>query len=322
MIVVTGGAGFVGSNLVRALNDRGHTDIVVVEDLQRLASGSNLTRCRFVDCVDKDEFLGWIHAGDAVLETVEAVLHQGACTDTTCPDSAYVMANNHGYSRHLFDYCAAAGTPLVYASSAAVYGSGPKFSEHPDNELPLNVYGRSKAAFDAHVRQNLDGATAQVVGLRYFNVYGPGESHKASMASMVTRLDEQLRGRGSGELFGASHGLGPGRQTRDFVHVDDVVAVVLWFLDHPDLSGIYNCGTGCARTFADVAEVILDHHASLGLERGEISYVDFPSELEAVYQHHTRADLGALRAAGYESEFLPIEVGIPRCLSNSCRESS
>lgn len=310
MIVVTGGAGFIGSNLVRALNARGRDDVVVVDDLSHSRRFANLVGTRVSDYIDKVDFLEMCRDGLDRIEDVEVVLHQGACTDTTEADGRYMMRNNYEYSRELLAFCDRVGARLVYASSAAVYGRGPCFAETGDHVRPLNVYGRSKASFDSHVRSTIEDLSVQVVGLRYFNVYGPGEDHKGAMASMVTRLADQVRVDGCARLFGPSHGLGAGEQCRDFVHVDDVVSVALWFLDHPELSGVYNCGTGEARTFNEVANQVIAHHGS-----GEVTYVDFPTSLQRVYQPRTQAELGLLRSVGYTAEFTPIEEGIPRYLA-------
>ncbi len=310
MIVVTGGAGFIGSNLVRRLQASGRDDVVVVDDLSDSAKFENLVGTRVADYLDKREFVELLRSGAPRLADVDAVLHQGACSSTTEPDGRYVMENNLEYSISLFDACRARGIRLVYASSAAVYGDSVGWSETPDCERPLNVYAFSKLLFDQHVRRALASGARDVVGLRYFNVYGPGEEHKGSMASIVRTFAEQLRVGGAVRPFGASHGLGDGEQARDFVHVDDVVDVVLWSLSTREVSGIFNCGTGTARTFNEVASLVLDHHG-----RGSLEYVPFPDELAPRYQARTKADLSRLRAAGYRREFLPIEVGVPRYLA-------
>lgn len=314
LIVVTGGAGFIGSNLVHALNARGREDVVIVDDLTRVEKYRNLVGARVADYIHKDDFLAVLCDDSGRLGEIEVVLHQGACSSTTHPDGKYVIQNNYEFSRRLFDVCRARGARLIYASSAAVYGSEPSCSECPDHEAPLNAYGFSKLLFDQYVRAQRGSIASsteptQVVGLRYFNVYGPREDHKGYMASVVGRFADQLAAGGPIRIFGASHGVGPGQHSRDFICVEDVVSVVLWFLDHPGTSGVFNCGTGAARTFEEVAEQVIDWYGS-----GSLEYVEMPGSLVDAYQARTRADLASLRAAGYDGEFDPVEVGVPRYL--------
>lgn len=309
MIVVTGGAGFIGSNLVRRLTGSGRDDVVVVDDLHNAAKFQNLVGLPVADYLDKTAFLEALRTGSPRLGHVEAVLHQGACSSTTEPDGRYVMENNLEYSVELLEQCRTRGIRLVYASSAAVYGDAEGWAEDPECERPLNVYGFSKWLFDQHVRRALASGARDVVGLRYFNVYGPGEQHKGAMASIVRSFDAQLRLDGVVRPFGASHGVGPGEQARDFVHVDDVVDVIVWAMSSPEVRGIFNCGTGAARTFNEVANVVLEHHG-----RGAVEYTPFPDELSNRYQVRTVADLTRLRAAGCSATFETIEVGIPRYL--------
>ena len=308
MLIVTGGAGFIGSNIVRGLNARGREDIVVVDDLSDGRKFFNLVDCRIAEYWDKAELLERLEESE---EAPEAVLHQGACAVTTEWDGRYMMAENYQYSVDLLTYCSEYDVPLIYASSAAIYGASKAFREDdPSLERPLNVYGYSKLLFDRFVRDNTTRRSPQVVGLRYFNVYGPGEAHKGAMASVVWHLSRQLAATGELRLFEGSHGYGDGEQRRDFIHVDDVVRVVLWFLDHPKLSGIFNVGTGKSATFNELARAVIGHYG-----RGSIRYIPFPAELESSYQSNTQAELEALRAAGYADAFMDVRAGVAKYLA-------
>jgi len=304
MIVVTGGAGFIGSNLVRALNARGRGDVVVVDDLRDGHKFVNLVARDIADYFDRDEFLERLET-DAVARP-EAIFHQGACAVTTEWDGRYMLENNYRYSVRLFEYCVANNVPLIYASSASVYGASKTFKEDDRAaERPLNVYGYSKLLFDQYVRRHAARALAQVAGLRYFNVYGPGEAHKGSMASVAFHLRRQVVEQGEARLFEGSGGYAAGEQRRDFVYVGDVASVNLWLLDHRAVSGIFNVGTGASASFNEVANAITS-----GLGRGKIRYIPFPPELAASYQSFTEADISALRAAGYGAPFKDVRAGI------------
>jgi ADP-L-glycero-D-manno-heptose 6-epimerase len=310
LIVVTGAAGFIGSNLVRALNARGRTDLLLVDDLSNGRKFRSLVDCDFLDYADKDAFLARVVAGD-LADPIEAIFHQGACSNTMEWNGRYVLGENYEYSKAVHAFALAREIPLIYASSASVYGMGPVFREDPLLERPLNLYAWSKVLFDRWVRRHAESARSQVVGLRYFNVYGPGEAHKGEMASVAWKHHLQLRDGDVVRLFESSDGYAPGEQRRDFVYVDDVAAVNLWFLDHPRVSGIFNVGTGRAQTFNDVARAVIAHHG-----RGRIEYVPFPAELRGSYQSFTQADISALRVAGCDIPFLTVEEGVSRYLKN------
>jgi ADP-L-glycero-D-manno-heptose 6-epimerase len=321
-IVVTGAAGFVGANLVKALNARGERQILAVDNLANAAKVPNLADCDIADYLDKTEFLARIEGGDLDGE-IDLVLHQGACSDTLETDGRYVMQNNYRYSVTLLEFCQDNDIPFIYASSASVYGSGTTFREGREFEAPLNVYGYSKFLFDQYVRNLLPERTAQIAGFRYFNVYGPREAHKRGRGSSVAfNAYEQYRSTGKVKLFAASGGYAAGEQRRDFVSVDDVVKVNLAFVDHPQRSGIFNVGTGRASTFNAVAMTTInacraaDGKSALALEamvrEGGIEYVPMPPALEGKYQSFTEADLARLRAAGYTDAMQPVEDGVRR----------
>jgi ADP-L-glycero-D-manno-heptose 6-epimerase len=321
-IVVTGAAGFIGANIIQGLNARGIDDIIAVDDLTQGDKFRNLADLQIAEYIDADDFYELF--AEEAFGDVEAVFHEGACSDTMETNGKYMMDNNYSLSCELFDACQAQGARLIYASSAATYGGSDTFRESREFEKPLNVYGYSKLLFDQKLRRELgarfEQAQTQVAGFRYFNVYGPREQHKGRMASVAFHQFSQFRAEGKVKLFGEYGGYGPGGQMRDFVFIDDVVAVNLWFLDHPEVRGIFNLGTGKAQPFNDVALAVVNtlrHQQGempLSLQEaahgGLIDYIGFPAALVGKYQSYTQADLGALRAAGCQHAFADVQTGV------------
>jgi ADP-L-glycero-D-manno-heptose 6-epimerase len=311
--LVTGAAGFIGSRLVQGLNRRGITGIVAVDNLEHADKFRNLSSCEIADYVDQADFLARL---DDFGDSIEAVFHQGANSNTMETDGRAMMANNYEYSKALLEWCQDEQVPFIYASSAAVYGGGSEFREERRCEQPLNVYGYSKFLFDQYTRKVLENSTSQVAGLRYFNVYGPNEAHKGRMASVAFHAFNQFRAEGKVKLFVGSGGYGDGEQRRDFIHVDDVVAVNLWMLDQGDVSGIFNCGTGRAQTFNEVAAAVINTVRGTRAsprelaEESLIQYVPFPPALVGKYQSFTQADLSQLRAAGLAGDFADVQQGV------------
>lgn len=309
MIIVTGGAGFIGSNIIHALNQRGINNILMVDTLTNGHKMHNIADLNIADYMDKAEFLENI-AQPKFLNKVQAVFHQGACSATTEWNGQYVMQNNYEYSKRVLHGCIAKNIPFIYASSASVYGNGDNgFRVERDCERPINMYAYSKFQFDQYVRSLMPDTKSQIVGLRYFNVYGPREQHKGSMSSTAFHFNQQAIEHKEVRLFAGSGGYADGEQQRDFIHVDDIVAVNLWFLDHSDKRGIFNVGTGKAETFNNMAKAVIDWHKA-----GEIRYIPFPDHLKGAYQNYTQADISGLRAAGYEREFLTVQQGVANYL--------
>ena len=313
MHIVTGGAGFIGSNLARALLDRGYDDVVVVDDLKDGHKFANISQLQIADYLDKDDFLLRLEKDRGFARGITAIFHQGACSETTEWDGRYMMRNNYAYSQDLLHCCLEHGKPYIYASSAAVYGGARQFIEDPLFEDPLNVYGYSKLQFDRYVRRVASNPDSQVVGLRYFNVYGPQEQHKGPMASVAFHFNNQVIAEGEARLFEGTDGYGDGDQLRDFVYIDDICDVNLWYFDHPGVSGIFNAGTGSPQSFNDVANAVIAWHG-----KGKIRYVPFPEHLQGAYQSFTQADLTQLRASGCDVEFRAVEVGVKDYLDQIC----
>ena len=322
MIIVTGGAGFIGSNIVHELNRVGERDILVVDNLAPAPNLSgpkflNLAGAEYADYMDKREFRAALRAGEFETAKVRAVLHQGACSNTLEDDGRYMMDNNFTYSKDLLHFAAENKIPFVYASTAAVYGASTKFTEEPTNERPLNVYGFSKLVFDNYVRRLMPTFKSTVVGLRYFNVYGQREQHKGRMASVMHHFTRQLKETGTIRMFEGSGGYANGEQRRDFVFVRDLAEINMFFAGigpkgvRKPVQAIVNAGTGEARTFKAVAEALMQVHG-----QGKIEYIPFPGDLKNRYQHYTQADIAGLRAAGYGAPFTSLEEGVKQTFAD------
>lgn len=326
IIVVTGAAGFIGSNIVKELNKRGHYDIIAVDNLTNGEKCRNLADLEILDFIDKEDFIQAIVNGEYD-NKIDYIFHQGACSATTEPDGKYIMRNNYEYSCLLLEYSQKNEVPMIYASSAATYGSSPIFKEERQYEIPLNAYGYSKMLFDQTVRRYFTGGlNAPIVGLKYFNVYGHREFHKGRMSSVVLHNFKQYQENVSVKLFEGCQGYENGGQTRDFISVEDVVNVNLHFFDNhlnsPDeISGIFNCGTGKARSFNDLALATinacrkLEGNSTIDLQtavtQGIIEYIPFPGDLAGKYQCFTQSDNENLIKVGvYKKEFLSLEQGI------------
>ena len=316
MIIVTGGAGFIGSNLIHQLNQAGERDILLVDNFAPAANLSgpkflNLHGAEFADFMDKTEFRAALKAGVFNHAKVRAILHQGACSNTLEDDGRYMMDNNFTYSKEVLHFAVDHKIPLVYASTAATYGASTNFTEAPANERPLNVYGYSKLVFDNYVRRLMPTFESTVVGLRYFNVYGPREQHKGRMASVIHHFTRQLKDTGTIRMFVGSGGFPDGEQRRDFVFVKDLAQINCFFggllPESPTtpVHAVVNAGTGQARTFKAVAEALMQVHGA-----GRIEFIPFPGDLMNRYQHYTQADIAGLRTAGYAAPFTELEDGI------------
>ena len=310
MIVVTGSNGFIGSNLIKGLNNIGYKDIIAVDDHDNPELKENIVHCEIQDYLEIDEFLLKLQKNQVDREKLKAIFHQGACSNTMEWDAEYLYKNNFLYSKELLNLSRQSNTPLIYASSASVYGNGKVFEESLENENPINLYAYSKFKFDQLVRHELRGSDTQIVGLRYFNVYGPQEQHKGNMASVAYHLHSQLKENDEIKLFEGSDGYGDGEQRRDFIYVDDIIKVNLWFMENTNISGIFNLGTGKSQTFNDVAEAVINWN-----KKGKIKYIQFPEKLKGAYQSFTEANISKLREAGYKEEFLDVQEGVKHYLN-------
>ena len=309
MIVVTGSNGFIGSNLIQGLNEIGYKDIIAVDDQDDPELKENIAHCDIQDFLNIDEFINLIRNNEIDGTKIRAIFHQGACSNTMEWDADFLYKNNLLYSKELLNFSQKTQTPLIYASSASVYGAGKVFEESVENEDPINLYAYSKFKFDQLVRQELIKSETQIVGLRYFNVYGPQEQHKGTMASVAFHLHNQLKDNEEIKLFEGSDGYDDGEQRRDFIYVEDVVKVNLWFLENQKVSGIFNVGTGKSQTFNEVADSVINWN-----KRGKINYLPFPEKLKGAYQSYTLADISKLRKAGYKDEFLSVQEGVKKYL--------
>ena len=311
MIVVTGSNGFIGSNLIKGLNEVGLRDIIAVDDHTDSTLKENIVHCEIQDYLGIDEFLLRVQQKKIDGGNLKAIFHQGACSNTMEWDAEYLYKNNFLYSKELLNLSKRSNTPLIYASSASVYGSGKVFEESIENEDPINLYAYSKFKFDQLIRQELITNNTQIVGLRYFNVYGPQEQHKGNMASVAFHLHNQLKESDEIKLFEGSDGYDDGEQRRDFIYVEDVVKVNLWFLKNKNISGIFNLGTGKSQTFNEIADAVIDWN-----KKGKVKYIKFPEKLTGAYQSFTEANISKLREAGYEEEFVDVKEGVKRYLDN------
>lgn len=306
MIIVTGGAGFIGSNLIKGLNEQGFDEILLVDNLTNCVKFKNLVNIKFADYIDKIDFINEIKLGHFDHLNVEAIFHLGACSNTMETDGKYMMKNNYEYSKELMNFAIKKNIQFIYASSASVYGNGKNgFKEETECEGPINMYAFSKFNFDNYVRRRIENCNNQIVGLRFYNVFGPNECHKGKMASVMYHFYYQLKEKNEVRLFEGIDGIKDGEQKRDFVYVKDVVKVMLFFMNNKNKSGIFNCATGNAHTYNEVANNLIKLNGS-----GNIKYIKFPQELAGKYQTYTQADLSKLRNIGYKSDFTSLADAI------------
>lgn len=308
MLVVTGGAGFLGSALLWQLNSRGVDEIIVVDNLGQSQKWRNLVKRKYVDYMHRDQFIN-LARENSLPWKVEAIVHMGACSSTTESDSDFLMENNFHYSRDLCEYALEHGARFIYASSAATYGAGERgFSDDPaiiPLLRPLNMYGYSKQLFDLWLLRN--NLADSVCGLKFFNIYGPNEYHKGSMASVALHAFRQIKECGRVRLFESNTpSLENGAQQRDFTYVKDCARLMDWLLENPRVNGIRNVGTGHAASFRQLAEAVFE---AMGM-RTEIEYIPIPEEISRNYQNFTEADMGWLESLDYGTEFMPLEAGV------------
>lgn len=314
MLVVTGGAGMIGSNLICSLNKIGRKDIIVVDNLKDGKKVKNICDLDFYDFIDKENFINYLNKPNP-FPKIEAIFHQGACSSTTEWDGRYIMQNNFEYSKELLNWSQENSSQFIYASSASVYGNGRKgFQPIRECELPINMYAFSKFQFDQYFRAIKKDTSSQVVGLRYFNVYGPRETHKESMASTAFHFNNQILSSNKCRLFKGQDGYRNGEQKRDFIYVEDCVSVNIWFLKNPEVSGIFNVGTGKAQSFNNMANEVINWHKIKNKKEYSIEYIEFPKDLIGSYQNYTQADLTNLRKVGYQKEFHDLSSGIKKYL--------
>jgi len=315
-IIVTGGAGFIGSNIIQGLNDKGINEVIVVDNLKNANKFKNIVDLNIMDFIDKHDFIEKINSNADVFKDIGAIFHEGACSDTMEHNGHYMMNNNFEYSKILFNYCQIYNIPFIYASSAATYGNETTFIEQREYEKPLNIYGYSKLLFDDYIRLQLPKCRSQVVGFRYFNVYGPREFHKGKMASVALHHYLQFKNHSQVNLFGEYGGYSAGGHTRDFIYVGDVVKANLFMLDNPQIRGIFNLGTGKAEPFNNIATSIINESTLQNMSLDEaineklLKYIDFPQSLYGKYQSFTQANLDNLRSTGYSEDFLTVSQGI------------
>ena len=312
-IIVTGGAGFIGRNIIAGLNARGESRIIVVDQLGTSEKWSNLVGLRYEDYIEKDEFLGLIQADR--MDGVSGIVHMGACSATTERDASYLVRNNYRYTRDLCEWALTHAVRFVYASSAATYGDGRLGYSDADEVtptlVPLNMYGYSKQMFDLWALHK--GVLGMIAGLKYFNVYGPHEDHKGDMRSVVHKAFGQVMETGRVRLFASyKDEYADGEQVRDFVYVKDAVDLTLHLLEHPEMSGLFNCGTGQARSWNDLANAVF---AAMGREP-QIEYIEMPEALRGKYQYYTQAEMGKVHASGYDRPFTSLEDGVRDYVEN------
>lgn len=312
MIVVTGGAGFIGSCIVRTLNENGINDIVIVDNIASTDKWKNIRNKKFITYYNKGEFLQILPKIDGV----EAIIHMGAQSSTTEMNFDYLWNNNVEYTKKLWNYCAEKNISFIYASSAATYGSGTNGFDDKgniDELIPLNGYGYSKQVFDQWVKHHATNAPKQYVGLKFFNVYGPNEYYKGSMASMVFHGFRQIISDGEIRLFKSCNtNYKDGFQLRDFVYVKDICSVIYWLLEHPNINGLYNVGTGQAQSFYELAIATFN---ALDMVPN-IRFVDMPEHLREKYQYFTQAEMSKLQMIGYTNKFMDVNDGVTDYVQN------